>query len=166
MEKDALQHSMDNGVKDYNLLMVGNSSLLAEHNDFRYCCDNLEKELTEVHSDAGKRIADLEAKVKSTEARSVGVAAAGEKELRDFEGRLVRHLEELHELYVHNVETIRGLCSQMPTGEPPAEDYLRWLSTEVTGLPDMFSGVNENFAPAAIEGALTMDADSVDLPVV
>jgi hypothetical protein len=54
----------------------------------------------------------------------------------------------------------------MPTGEPPAEDYLRWLSAEVTGLPDMFSGVNENFAPAVIEGALTMDADSVDLPVV
>jgi hypothetical protein len=34
------------------------------------------------------------------------------------------------------------------------------------GLPDMFSGVNENFAIAAIEGALTMVRDSVDLAVV
>jgi hypothetical protein len=27
------------------------------------------------------------------------------------------------------------------------------------GLPDMFSGVNENFATAAIEGALAMAGD-------
>jgi hypothetical protein len=67
---------------------------------------------------------------------------------------------------VHNVQTIGGLCSQMPTGEPSAEDYLRWLSMEVIGLPDMFSGVNENFATTVIEGALTMARDSADLAVV
>jgi hypothetical protein len=65
-------------------------------------------------------------------------------------------------LYVRNVETIGDLCSQMPVGEPSAEDYLRWLSMEITGLPDMFSGVNEKFATATIEGDLAIARDSVD----
>jgi hypothetical protein len=34
---------------------------------------------------------------------------------------------------------------------------------EVAGLPDMFCGVNENFATAAIEGALAFASDSIDL---
>jgi hypothetical protein len=50
--------------------------------------------------------------------------------------------------------------------EPSAEDYLRWLSEEAFGLPDMFSSMNENFAAAAIEGALAMARDSVDLDIV
>jgi hypothetical protein len=54
----------------------------------------------------------------------------------------------------------------MPAGETSVEGYLSWLSEEITGLPDMFSGVNENFATAAIEGALAMAGDSVDLDVV
>jgi hypothetical protein len=141
MEKDMLQCAADNGVEDYNLLMAGNSSLLAKRNDFHYRCEDLEKELAEVRSDTGKRIADMEAKVKSAEAHSIDAATVGKKQLRDFEGRLVRRLEELHELYVGNVQTIGGLCSQMPTDEPSAEDYLHWLSMDVTGLPDMFSGV-------------------------
>jgi hypothetical protein len=66
-------------------------------------------------------------------------------------------------LYPGNIQTIEGLCSQMATEEPSAGDYLRWLSEEVSGLPNMFNGVNENFATAAIEGALAMAGDSVDL---
>jgi hypothetical protein len=54
----------------------------------------------------------------------------------------------------------------MPAGEPSVEDYLRWLSDEIFGLPDMFSGVNENFATAAIEGAFSMAGDLIDLDVV
>jgi hypothetical protein len=64
---------------------------------------------------------------------------------------------------VRNVQTIGVLCSEMPVGEPSTEDCLRWLSTKVSGLPDMFHGVNENFATAAIEGVLAMARDSVDL---
>jgi hypothetical protein len=89
MEKDTLQCAVDNGVEDYNLLMAGNSSLLAKRNDFHYRCEDLEKGLAEVRSDSGKRIADMEAKVKSAEARSIDAATVGEKQLRDFEGRLV-----------------------------------------------------------------------------
>jgi hypothetical protein len=92
--------------------------------------------------------------------------AHNEKRLRDFEDGLVRKLEELHGLYVGNVQTIGGLCSQMPTEEPLAENYLCWLSEEVSSLPDMFSGVNENFAIATIEGALVMTEDSVNLDVI
>jgi hypothetical protein len=66
-------------------------------------------------------------------------------------------------LYVRNVQTIGVLCSEMPVGEPSTEDCLRWLSMKVSGLPDMFHGVNENFAIAAIEGVLAMARDSVDL---
>jgi hypothetical protein len=50
--------------------------------------------------------------------------------------------------------------------EPLVEDYLNWLFEEVTGLPDMFSGVNEKLATAAIEGALALAGNSVDLEAV
>jgi hypothetical protein len=69
-------------------------------------------------------------------------------------------------LYTGNVQTIGGLCSPVPAEEPYIEDYLRWLSDEVSGLPSMFSSVNENFASSAIEGALAMAEDLVDLNVV
>jgi hypothetical protein len=86
--------------------------------------------------------------------------------LRDFEDGLVQKLEELHRLYAGNVRTIGGLCSPVLVEEPSAVDYLRWLSEEISGLPDMFSGVNKNFATTVIKGALTMARDSVDLDVV
>jgi hypothetical protein len=54
----------------------------------------------------------------------------------------------------------------MPVGEPSAEDYLHWMSAEITSLPNMFSGVNENFSTTMIEGALAMAGDSVDLDIV
>jgi hypothetical protein len=122
-------------------------------------CEDLQAALAEAHSDIKKRVVDLEAKVKSKE-------ALDEKRLRDFEDGIVRKLEELHGLYVSNVQIIGGLCLQLPTEEPSVEDCLRWLSEEISSLPDMFGGVNENFATAAIEGALTMAGDSVDLDVV
>jgi hypothetical protein len=43
---------------------------------------------------------------------------------------------------------------------------LNWLFEEVSSLPDVFSGINENFATAAIEGALTLADDSIDLEAV
>jgi hypothetical protein len=57
-------------------------------------------------------------------------------------------------------------CLQLPTEEPSVVDCLRWLSEEISGLPYMFNGVNENFATATIEGTLAMAGDSVDLDVV
>jgi hypothetical protein len=54
----------------------------------------------------------------------------------------------------------------MPTEKPSAKDYLRWLLEEVSGALVMFSGANENFASAAIEGALTMAGYSISLDVV
>jgi hypothetical protein len=69
-------------------------------------------------------------------------------------------------LYADNIRIIGGLRSAMPSEEPSVEDYLHWLSDEISGLPNMFSGVNENFATAAIKGALTMAGDSIDLDVV
>jgi hypothetical protein len=79
MERSTLQHAVDNGVKDYNLLMAGNESLLAERNDFCYHCEDLEKELTKVCSDAEQRTAALQLKIKSAEAHSLDVAAASQK---------------------------------------------------------------------------------------
>jgi hypothetical protein len=79
---------------------------------------------------------------------------------------LVQQLERLCEMYADKVQSIRGLCSAMSVEEPLVEDYLNWLSEEVTGPPDMFSGMNENFATTAIEGALTLATNSVDLEAV
>jgi hypothetical protein len=83
--------------------------------------------------------------------------------LNDFEDELIYDLVELCTLYVRNAQAIGGLCLPMPEGEPSAVDNLRWLSTETSSLPDLFGGVNENFATAAIEGALAMADASVDL---
>jgi hypothetical protein len=94
----------------------------------------------------------------------VKVAAAGEKHISDFEGALVKDLVGLCGLYEHNIQSIRGLCSLMPEGEPSTMDYIRRLSVEVTGLPEVFAGVNENFISAAVEGTLTMAGDSVNIP--
>jgi hypothetical protein len=162
-EKNTLQHTVDNGIEDYDLLLEGNKSFLAERDNLRFRCEDLQAELAEVRSDTKKQIADLEVKVKSAKAHSVDVAAAGERHLKDFEDELIRDLAELHALYLHNAQAIRGLCSPMPEGEPSAVDYIRWLSTEISGFPDMFGGINENFATAAVEGALTMAGDFVDL---
>jgi hypothetical protein len=65
--------------------------------------------------------------------------------------------------YERNVQSIIGLCSPMPEGENTVADYVRWLAMEVNSLPEVFFGVNENFASAAVEGALAMARDSVDL---
>jgi hypothetical protein len=51
----------------------------------------------------------------------------------------------------------------MPEGEPSSMDYIRWLSVEVTGLPEMFTGRNENFIVDTVEGTLVMAGDSIDL---
>jgi hypothetical protein len=64
------------------------------------------------------------------------------------------------------VQSIGGLYSVMLAEEPSVEDYINWLSEEVTGLSDMFSGMNENFATAAIKGALALADNSVDLEAV
>jgi hypothetical protein len=69
-------------------------------------------------------------------------------------------------LFVRNVQSIHCLSPQMPAGEPSVESYLRGLSKVISGLPDMFSGVNENFTTAAIKGALAMAEDSGDLDAV
>jgi hypothetical protein len=66
-------------------------------------------------------------------------------------------------LFIRNVQSIGGLCSSMPEGDPSAASYIRWLFTKVGGLPKMFAGVNENLVSAVVEGALIMAGESVDL---
>jgi hypothetical protein len=73
-----LQRAVNNEVEDYNLLLEGNKSLVAECNDFHYRCEDLKGEVAEVFSDAEKRTINLEAWVKAAE------VATGEKRLRDF----------------------------------------------------------------------------------
>jgi hemerythrin-like domain-containing protein len=103
-DKNTLQRALDHSIKDYNLLVMGNKSLLSEHNELKCCCEDLQAALVKVCSDAKKRVSDLEAKVETAKAH-------GEEHLRDFEDGLVRKLEELHGLYFGNVWTIRVLCS-------------------------------------------------------
>jgi hypothetical protein len=54
-------------------------------------------------------------------------------------------------------------CSPVSEDEPSARDYMRWLAAKVASLPEVFAGVNENFVSVAIEGALWMAGDSVDM---
>jgi hypothetical protein len=154
---------VDDGVEDYNLLMAGNESLLAERNDMCHRIRDLESELAKVRAAAATDVVALETKIESAKAQCVDVAAAREKRLKDFEDELIKDLAGLHILYICHINRIGGLCPPMPEGEPSAMDYIHWLSTEVTGLPKAFAGVNENFIFAAVEGTLVMAVDSVDL---
>jgi hypothetical protein len=156
-----MPHSMDAGVEEYNLLLEGNKSLLAKRNALRERSEDLEAELTKART--SEYIAALEAKVKSTEAHIVDIAASDEKCLSDFENELIKDLAELHILYEHNILSIRGMWSPMPEGEPSFTDYIRWLFAEVTGLLEVFVGVNEKIISAAVEGTLVMAGGSVDL---
>jgi hypothetical protein len=113
-EKDTLQCAVDNGIEDYDMLLEGNKSLLAEHDDIRFYCEDLQAELAEVCSDAKKQIADLEAKVESAETDSINVAAAGERRLKNFEDELIRDLAELCVLYVHNAQDIGAYARRCP----------------------------------------------------
>jgi hypothetical protein len=157
---------MDQNAEDYDLVVAGNRKLASESGQLKLHCESMQVEVAQVCFDADECIADLEVKVKSAETHSVEIAAEGDKNLRDFESGLVRKLEGLREMYADKVQTIEGLCSPMSMMEPSVEDYLNWLSEQVVGLPDMFCDVNENFATAAIEGALTLVSDSVDLDVM
>jgi hypothetical protein len=151
------------GIEDYNLLMLGNESLLAECNELCYHTEDLDSELAKVRTDAAEDIAALGAKLKSTEAHNMDIAAAGEKHLKDFENELVKDLAGLRALYTCNIQSIEGLCTLMLESEPSAMDYIRWLSTQIAGLPKVFSGVNKKFISAAVEGTLVVAGDSVDL---
>jgi hypothetical protein len=56
--------------------------------------------------------------------------------------------------------------AESASGAPSADDYLRWLKSEVNNaLSEVFAGVNENFASVALEGVLHMlrGHDSIDL---
>jgi hypothetical protein len=98
-DKDALQHAIDHGIKDYDLPLMDNKNLASEHDELKYRCEGLQAELAEARSDAEKRVVILEAKVRSVKAHIIDVASAGEKCLREFEGGLVQKLGELHGLY-------------------------------------------------------------------
>jgi hypothetical protein len=73
-----MQRSLDNGVEDYNLLMAGNESKLAECNDLRHHTEDVESELAKVCAATAMDVATLETKIVSTEAHSMDLAAAGE----------------------------------------------------------------------------------------
>jgi hypothetical protein len=158
-----MQCSFDNGVEDYNLLVAGNEILLAEGNDLCNHSKDLESELANIHAVTAADVVALGTKIKSVEAHCMDVATAGEKHLKDFEDEVIEDLAGLRKLYMRNINHIRGLCSPMPEGEPLAMDYIRWLSAEVTGLPETFAGVNENFIFVAVEGTLMMAGGFVDL---
>jgi hypothetical protein len=168
LEKEwgALRLALDHSAEDYELVVAGSRKLSFECDQLKICFDNLQAELAQARSDTEKCISNLETKVASAEACSIEIAANGEKSLRDFQGVLVRQLKRVHDMYAERVQSIGGLCLMMLAGEPSVEDYANWLFEEVSSLPDVFSGVNENFATAAIEGALALAGDLVDLEVV
>jgi hypothetical protein len=148
--------------EDYEVLQLMNTSLLSERNVSHFQCKDLEDELKKIRSASATSIAALEAKIKTAKAHTKEVAAAHDKRWSDFEAELTRDLTGLRKLYIRNVQSIRGLCSPMPEGNPLATDYIHWLSVEVTYLPKMFTSVNENFVSATVEGALVMAGEFVD----
>jgi hypothetical protein len=161
-----LRLALDHSAEDYDIVVAGSIKLCSKRDQLKIRSDNLQAELAQARYNAEKQISDLEVKVVSAEGRSVEIVAKGEKSLRDFQGALVRQLERVHYMYAERVQSIGGVCSMMLAEEPSVEDYVNWLSEEVSGLPDVFSDANENFAITAIEGALALASDSIDLEAV
>jgi hypothetical protein len=62
----------------------------------------------------------------------------------------------LHEAYECNINSLGGICTPIGDGAPSADDYLRWLKSEVDVLPEVFFGVNENIVSVTLEGVLYM----------
>jgi hypothetical protein len=58
-DKDVLQHAIDHGIEDYNLLVMGNKSLASECDELKSRCEGPQAELAEARSDAEKRVAFL-----------------------------------------------------------------------------------------------------------
>jgi hypothetical protein len=76
---DMLLNSVYSGIEDYDLLQEGNKSLLAECDEMRYHCEDLESALVRVCSSAVKDIAALESRIRSVVAYSMEVAATCKK---------------------------------------------------------------------------------------
>jgi chromosome segregation ATPase len=89
-ERGALQLALDHSTEDYKIVVASIRKLSSECDQLKIHCDSLQAELAQARSDAEKHISNLEAKVLSAEARSIEIAAEGEKNLRDFQGVLVR----------------------------------------------------------------------------
>jgi hypothetical protein len=108
-DKGTLQHNVDLGIEDYNLLVAGKKKLVSERDELKHRCTDRHAELVRVCSDAQNRIDDLEAKVKSAKVRSIEVVADGEKHWKEFEDGLNQKFGELCKLYTGNVQAIGGL---------------------------------------------------------
>jgi DNA-binding MarR family transcriptional regulator len=163
-DKKVLQLAVDHSAEDYEMVVGGSRKLSSKCDQLKIRCKSLQAELAQAHSDVEKHVSDLEAKVKFAKDRGVEIATESEKNLGDFRRVLVEQLEKLHEMYTDKVQSIGSLSSAMSVKEHSVEDYLS--SEEVTGLTDMFSGMNGNFATAVIEGALSLAGNSVDLEAV
>jgi hypothetical protein len=140
-----------------------NASLLDERNNSRYKCEDLEAKLKKIRSDSTAGITALEAKVKSVETHSAKVAAANSKRLSDFETELAKELPGLRKSFVRSIHSMGGLCSLMLEGNLSIAYYIYWFSVEVSGLPEVFADVNENFISAVVKGTLMMAGESIDL---
>jgi hypothetical protein len=97
----SLRWALEAGIEDYDPLMEGNKSLLAERNTLRDCAADLKSELAEARASTTKDIAALETRAKSAKARVVDESATWEKRLVDYETELVKDLVDLRVAYEH-----------------------------------------------------------------
>jgi hypothetical protein len=95
------------------MVVAGSKKLSSERDQLKIRCESLQAELAQAHSDAEKRVSDLEAKVKFAEAHGIEIAVESEKKLGDFRSVLVQQLERFKEMYADKVQSIGGLCSVM-----------------------------------------------------
>jgi hypothetical protein len=93
-------------------------------------------------------------------------SAASEKRFEDFCSKITRDLAPLpHEAYERNITILGVICLPIHSGAPSAEDYIRWLKSEVDFLPQVFASVDKFFVSMAVEWVLEMvkGGNSIDL---
>jgi hypothetical protein len=109
----------------------------------------------EMEAGAAKDIAALEAKHADMDAHAAENSIIAKRHFEDFGMKLARDLAPMRKAYECNIRSLNRICSPVPDAAPSAKDYVRWLKSELDFLPQVCTGLNENFISVAIDGMLT-----------
>jgi hypothetical protein len=110
-----------------------------------------------------KSVEDLESKAKAWDEEKVNIEkslgekiAAIEDRYKAYRVKVKKNLMALHGSYEI---ALNGICAQCLPNDAKSsswDEFIKWFESEVTSLPEVFVGTNDNFAAIALEGVLNM----------
>jgi hypothetical protein len=80
------------------------------------------------------------------EACATEASTSVERGVAAYRFDLASNLAHLHETYERNIQSLDGIYSPIASATPSVKDYIRWLTSKVDCLREVFASVNENFS--------------------